>query len=164
MARGLSSWIAGVVAAIGSTAGAGCSFVLDWDVKPDAGLDPVACAFKEPNDSFAAAQLLTPGETGPAAICVGGDLDFYRFNVPADPLTVTISVTFDSAQDLDLNLYDSVGTLVSSGVTFGLPEERITCPGPSPSCPQLTTGDYVFEVLGGSAVVKNLYSISLTVQ
>jgi hypothetical protein len=142
----------------------GCSLVLDWDVKPDGSLDPVACTYKEPNDTLAQAPLITPLDTGPGGICTNGERDYYRFSVPADMQTVTVQIAFDAAMDLDLNLYDAGGGPLATGSAFGIPMETIVCPGATPTCPQLSLGDYVFEVFSVSPTVKNLYTISLTIQ
>src|ERR1043165_10119764 len=70
----------------------GCSLLLDFsdqavpkDASPDAQFDEAECAYKEPNDSLAAAAAIAPSDTGPAAICPSGseDHDFYRFTVRA---------------------------------------------------------------------------------
>lgn len=156
--------IASIAVSAAVAIGPGCSFVLDWDIKPDAGLDPAACALLEPNDSIAAAMPIAAGATGPAAICVAGDLDYYRFSV-VDGQSVTITVSFDisNTQDLDIFVYDGGGTLISSGVTFGPSQEVVACPGTNPLCPSLPTGDYYFLVEGGSPTVRNLYDITLAI-
>jgi hypothetical protein len=165
MVRGQSTRRIACVMAIAG-AGSGCSVILDCNVNPDAVPDPGACAYKQPHDSQAAAQPLLVTDTGPAAICPAGDHDFYRFTVPADGSTVTMRITFDivTHQDLDMNLYAAVdGTLLSSGVAFGAPEELIVCPGTAPNCNPLTAGDYILEVLGGGPALFNTYAIELTI-
>jgi hypothetical protein len=150
------------------TASAGCSIVLDWEQRIDAGPTPEACSFKEPNDTLDAAALLTTSEMGPAAICTPGDHDFYRFNVPADNETVTISISFTNVttNDLDINLYDPAtpANPIARGLSFVAPEQ-LTCPNPpgSPACAQLIAGDYILEVFGASASVTNQYDISITI-
>lgn len=164
MARGQSRLVACAVACV--IGGAGCSAVLDWDPKPDAGPDPAACMYKEPNDAIATPQPLVVGDVGPAAICPAADRDFYQFTVPADGSTVTMRITFDDAamQDLDMNLYvASTGMLLSQGVSFNMPEERIVCPGVSPNCSALTMGDYVLEVFGAGPATFNTYAIELSI-
>jgi hypothetical protein len=165
MARGQSTrWVAcAAVCAIGAS---GCSAILDWDAKPDAGPALEACNYKEPNDAIATPQPLAVGEVGPAAICPAADRDFYLFTVPADGSTVTLRITFDDAteQDLDMNLYvAATGMLLSQGVSFNMPEERIVCPGVSPNCAALTTGDYVLEVFGAGPATFNTYALELSI-
>ena len=158
-----SGWIA--CAALIATTPA-CSLVLDWDQRIDAGPDPAACSFKEPNDTVDAAAPLALAETGPAAICVPGDRDFYRFTVPAELQDVRISADFvlSMSQDLDMRLYDpaNANAVISEGLSFVTPEV-ILCPGTTPTCPQLAAGDYILEVFGASPSVFNTYSLSITV-
>jgi hypothetical protein len=144
----------------------GCSVVLDWDQRIDAGPDPAACTFKEPNDTIEVAQALLPTESGPGAICPAGDHDFYRFTVPADLQRVEISVAFDLAtgQDIDIQLYDprDSNAIIGQGLS-GVTPEVLICPAPAPMCPQLVTGDYILEVLGASPTVNNAYTISINI-
>src|SRR5688572_16552027 len=116
-------WIA---CALAAGAASGCSFVLDWDQRIDAGPDPAACAFKEPNETIDTAMPLLVTEMGPAAICVPGDRDFYRITVPADLQTVEISVAFElgASQDLDIRIYDpmNANAVIAEGFSFVSPE------------------------------------------
>jgi hypothetical protein len=157
----------GSVAAVAAAlAASGCSLVLDWDKRIDAGPDMTACDFKEPNDTIDAATPLLVTEMGPAAICVPGDRDFYRFNLPLDGQVVTITLSFDLSmnQDIDLRLYDpmNANAILTEGFMFD-PQETATCPGSAPACPQLVTGDYILEVFGANPNVFNTYDISITI-
>jgi len=149
-----------------STAASGCSIVLDWEQRIDAGPTPEACTYKEPNDTIDTAQTISTADMGPAAICTPGDHDFYRFNVPADMQNVTISVSFTNTttNDLDMNLYDPAtpANPIARGLSFTAPEQLI-CPNNSPFCPQLIAGDYILEVFGADPGVTNTYSLSITI-
>jgi len=151
---------------------AGCSLILDFsdravpvDAGPDAPYSAQECAYKEPNDSVAAAASIAPGDSGPAAICAGAveDHDYYRFIVPSGTTRVEIRVDamFRQGGDLDLKLYDGTGDVIGQSRSFG-PGETLVCPAVSPSCPTLAAGDYVFEVLPGSPVNLNNYTFSVT--
>lgn len=152
---------------------AGCSLVLDFsdgaiplDASPDAPYTQAQCDYKEPNNSLAEAATLTPGETGPAAICASDpeDHDFYRFTVPADTASVTVQINFTNrpSGDIDLKLHDAAGTLVAQSRGF-LDGETIICPAASPACAMLTPGDYVMEVFPALAGAVNVYDIALTI-
>ncbi len=145
---------------------AGCSLTLDFDnsqIPKDAAIDgpfpAAACAFGEPNDTPAQATPVIAGATGPAAICSNGsgqpdDLDYYKFTVPANTASVTLSILFDDPDrgDLDLRLFEADGTtMVAQSRSFDM-NEIITCPGPSPSCPLLTPADYICLVFPAVSV------------
>jgi hypothetical protein len=150
-----------------------CSFILDFsDVPRDGGADATFtqadCDYKEPNDSFSTAAIISLTDTGPAAICppavMGGaeDHDFYRFTV-ANTTSMMIEIRYEmsTSGDLDLTLYDSSGNMVtSSHLSTGM--EKITCPSSvSPPCPPVVAGDYVFEVEPAVSGSVNRYTFSL---
>src|SRR5512143_2520473 len=95
----------------------GCSLVLDFSDKAipkDAAIDApytaAECAYKEPNDSFDTAQMITTADTGPAAICAGDVGDFYKITIAtATSVTFAIQFTNRPGGDLDLELLDSTG-------------------------------------------------------
>jgi Bacterial pre-peptidase C-terminal domain len=151
----------------------GCSLILDFsdsqipiDAPPDAPYTQEQCMYKEPNDTVETATMIEPSDVGPAAICATDpeDVDFYKFNVPAGTASVQIKITFLTSPkgDLDLKLLDTTGTMLSQSRGF-LDFETITCPAMSPACAALAPGDYVFEVLPGSAMSTNPYNIALTI-
>lgn len=153
---------------------AGCSFLLDFsdkaiptDAQPDAPYTQAECDYKEPNDTAATAASITPGDTGPAAICAGSaaDHDFYKFTVTAATTKVEIRIayTYRAAGDLDLRLYDATGGTMLSQSTGFSNEELIVCPGTSPMCARLAAGDYVFDVYPGVAGAVNRYTIALAI-
>jgi len=151
----------------------GCSFILDFSDKAgvhDAALDgpytQAECDYKEPNDSLDTAAVIDPAtDMGPAAICkvaAGEDDDYYKFTVPAMTTKVTIQLTNAAGGgDLELKLYDATGDVIGQSRSFGA-GETLACPAVSPSCPTLTAGDYVFEVLPGSSINLNNYTFSVT--
>lgn len=148
----------------------GCSLVLDFsegavpgDAAIDAAFSQAECELGEPNESAETAATITPGDTGPGAIC-GDDADFYKFTVPDGTAAVTIKVTFVSSAtgDLDLRLFDQTGATQLAG-SFGFGDvEQITCPGSSPMCNALPADDYVFEVFPAIAGAQNRYDLELT--
>jgi hypothetical protein len=149
----------------------GCSLVLDFsdsaaphDAMADTPYTQAECDFMEPNDSLATPAMVSATDTGPAAICAGTpeDHDFYKFTVAGTgPVTVAITFTNRAGGDLDMRLYDSMGTVVSRSSGFGN-GETITCPGQSPACGTLSAGDYVFEVFPAVAGSVNNYTFSLS--
>ncbi len=150
----------------------GCSLVLDFsssavpvDAEIDAPYTQEQCDYKEPNDSFDTAAVVTTADTGTAAICSGEneDHDLYKFTVPPMTKTVVIKITFTNraSGDLDLKLSDPTGMMIAQSRGFGN-EETITCPAASPSCPTLAAGDYVFEVFPALSGAVNFYDFSLT--
>jgi len=150
----------------------GCSLALDFsnsaiplDAQIDAPYTQEQCDYKEPNDSFDTAQVVTSADTGPAAICAGQapDNDFYKFTVPAGTTKVVVKITFTNRPtgDLDLRLASTSGMVIASSSGFGS-EETITCPAASPPCPTLAAGDYLFEVFPAITGAVNTYDFSLT--
>ncbi len=159
------------------TASTGCSLILDFsdsqipiDAPPDTPYTQEQCMYKEPNDSLETAAMIEPTDVGPAAICAPAmatdpeDTDFYKFTVPAGTASVQVKITFMTSPkgDLDLKLLDSTGTMLAQSRGF-LDFETITCPAMSPACAALAPGDYVFQVLPGSAMATNPYNIQLTI-
>ena len=154
----------------------GCSLILDFSnraIPKDAAIDsrfPAAeCAYGEPNDTPDTAFQIQPGDTGPAAICSGGDaggddVDYYRFVVPTGTMSTTIAISFSNALgDLDLALYDGNATFLTASRGFS-DGETIICPGTTPSCAALQPGAYIFQVLGATAGVQNDYTFSVATQ
>ena len=87
----------------------GCSLVLDFsdkavpkDAMIDAPYTDDQCAYKEPNDSFEAAAMIAPTDTGPAAICANDPGDYYKFTV-AGATTVTVAIQFTNRPGGDLD-------------------------------------------------------------
>jgi hypothetical protein len=163
------AWLAGLPLTILS----GCSLVLDFsssaipvDAEIDAPYTLEECQYMEPNDSIDAAMLFTPADVGPAAICAGDveDRDFYKFTVPANTASVTVSISFMNRPtgDLELKLTDTAGMMKGQSRGFGN-EEKIVCPATSPPCGMLMPGDYVFEVFPALMGSVNNYSIALTI-
>ncbi|MDX2087938.1 MAG: PPC domain-containing protein [Kofleriaceae bacterium] len=148
----------------------GCSLVLDFSdeqVPKDAYDLPYTqeqCDLKEPNDTLETAALLSAGEVTSAAICIRdpADRDFYKFTVTADATNVVISVTFpeSTAGDLDLKLYDAVGSVLAQSRGFAT-TESLTCP--TSACNALAPGDYVFEVFPALATGFNAYEASVNI-
>ncbi len=152
----------------------GCSLVLDFsdsaaphDAMADTPYTQTECEYMEPNDSITTPAVVTAADTGPAAICkptdgAPEDHDFYKFTVSgAMPVTIAIAFTNRAGGDLDMKLYDSMGSMVSQSRGFG-DGESITCPGMSPACSTLAAGDYIFEVFPAVMGSVNNYTFSLT--
>jgi hypothetical protein len=149
----------------------GCSLVLDFsdkaipkDAMIDAPYTDDQCAYKEPNDSFEAAAVIAPTDTGPAAICANDPGDFYKFTV-AGATSVSIGIQFTNRPggDLDLELLDPTGMRQSISRGFG-DGESITCPGSAPACDALTDGDYVLRVFPATSGAVNAYTFSVAIQ
>ena len=101
-----------------------CSLILDFDEAPpaDASIDgpftQAGCAYKEPNESLAQAAMLEASDTGPAAICAATsdspeDHDFYTFAAVSATVTVGIQFTNRPGGDLDMKLYDMLGSTLA---------------------------------------------------
>jgi hypothetical protein len=150
----------------------GCSLVLDFsnsaipiDAQIDAPYSQEQCDYKEPNDTFDVAQVVTSADTGTGAICAGEveDHDFYKFSVPGGTTMVAVKITFTNrpSGDLDLRLSDGTGVMIAASRGFGN-EESITCPAASPACPTLAAGEYIFEVFPAIAGAVNFYDFQIT--
>jgi hypothetical protein len=162
--------------ALGGLLCAGCSLVLDFGDRSDAGefdaappidADPTTpdavdlCASFEPNGDISEAAMIVPG-TYQAAICPAGDRDFFRFSVP-DDADVVIEVAFDNmagAGDLDLRLYDPEGTVIDISAGF-LDLERIERSAAQGN--RLAAGEYTAEVYGAAQSVQNDYTLTLAI-
>jgi hypothetical protein len=150
----------------------GCSLILDFsgDVKatPDAPYSMAECNFKEPNDTRDTAIALDVTDVGPAAICptmMGvDDHDFYKVTLPASSqVSFKITYNFFASGDLDLQLTDAAGAVLSSSRGFDN-DEIITCPGSSPPCVgPLAAGDYILEVFPAQPGASNRYDIQIGV-
>jgi hypothetical protein len=148
----------------------GCSLVLDFsdkaipkDAMIDAPYTADECAYKEPNDTFDTAQVITATDMGPAAICADEPADYYKFTVAgATSVTWAIQFTNRPGGDLDLEIDDAAGTQVSSSRGFG-DGETIVCPGSAPACPMLADGDYLMKVFPATQGAANAYTFSVQV-
>ena len=142
-----------------------CSLILDFsepehDAAPGDGAVDL-CTVYEPNDSRDAPTDLVPGVHGPAAICPGGDRDFYRFAL-AEGADLDLLITFTNragAGDLELRLYDAAGVKIAESLSFDDDEQIIRSAALGNA---LGGGDYTFEVFGQGIGVENEYGISLT--
>jgi len=157
--------------ALAAIAMSGCSLILDFSgsTEPDvdAAFTQAECDFKEPNDTRDTAIALAVTDVGPAAICPKmsvDDHDFYRITLPtSSSVSFKITYFFSSNSDLDLQLTNMAGDVLSSSRGFDN-DEIIVCPGASPPCTgPLAPGDYILEVLPGQPGMANRYDISIGV-
>jgi len=170
MSRGSGALRCGTAAVlVGLASGlAGCSLVLDFGGElTDAGvLDaPVSdagnalCVAFEPNNTQATAAVTASG-TYMAAICPGGDHDFYSF--PLDGAQdLVVEIRFDNRGglgDLEMFLYSDTGAVVGSSMGFTDVEriERSVALGG-----QLAAGTYAAEVIGFNNQRENVYELLL---
>lgn len=148
----------------------GCSLVLDFsdkaipkDAMIDAPYTPDECAYKEPNDTFDTAQLITSADTGPAAICANDPADYYKFTLAgATSVTWAIQFTNRPGGDLDLEIDDATGAQLATSRGFG-DGETIVCPGTAPTCLHLADGDYLMKVFPATQGAVNAYTFSVQV-
>lgn len=96
----------------------------------------------EPNNSLAAAAVVTEPVTINALIAVQGDLDHYRFTTPVTS-TITMSLS-GLVADYDLRLLSSTGTVLAQSELGGTASEFITYP----NAPAGTYHAYVFGYNG----------------
>jgi hypothetical protein len=149
----------------------GCSLVLDFsdkaipkDAMIDAPYTADECAYKEPNDSFDTAAVITATDNGPAAICADDPADFYKVTIAgATSVTFAIQFTNRAGGDLDLEILDAAGTQVAISRGFG-DGETILCPGAAPQCAMLADGDYVMRVFPATQGSVNAYTFSVQTQ
>lgn len=95
------------IAALLGIASSGCSLVLDFSERADAGVAP-RCAASEPNETAATAPLLAQG-TNELALC-GDDIDFFTLDLAANTdLVITTSSTSDV--NLELSLFLGTNTI-----------------------------------------------------
>ncbi len=157
---------------------AGCTFLLDFDgpitandagsadsgtadARVDAMVDAqtvVNGAVGEPNNSIS---VPTPLAEGPleAAIWPNTDIDFYSFALAAN-VDLTITLAFDSsASNLDLRLYNEMGTQV--GDAGGTEAPEVITLGPTTGN-MLPAGNYRVEVLSVTQDVSLDYTLTLT--
>jgi hypothetical protein len=150
-----------------ATGASGCQLLLDFSELSDGGAVADAhpgdasplCSNDEPNDSFDTATATTTGAIG--AICGGGDLDFYKFTLDGNQdVTVIVNFTAGADTDLELNLVDAAGAVVT--LSTGLDgDERIEQSAALGN--RLAAGDYAAEILGRSATVSNEYELIVTI-
>ncbi len=155
--------------------GPGCSLILDFSDKADAGPEtdaevvdagPVGdggdpCAAYEPNDELAQAYPIEPGTYSPLAICPAGDDDYFSFvlDSPRDMVVDALFDNKDGAGDLEMRLYDSNGEVIDSSENFTDNEhiERSLA-----QSNQLVAGTYIVQVWGYNGTVQNDYELVLT--
>ncbi len=155
---------------------AGCSLLLDFSEKADAGsgedanaidAGPVGdggdpCTAYEPNDALAEAIAIEPGTYEPLAICPAGDDDYFSF-VVGDNQDMVVEALFSNqggAGDLEMRLYNSSGEVVDRSETFN-DNERIerSLAGSN----QLLAGTYIVQMYGFNDTTENTYSLVLTI-
>lgn len=145
----------------------GCQLLLDFSElgdggPPDDGAQADAsllCSTDEPNESFEMATPVTSGAI--AAVCGGGDRDFYKFTVDGNQdVSLVVNFTAGADTDLELNLVDSAGTVLT--LSTGLDgDERIDQSAALGN--RLAAGDYAAEIFGRSATVSNEYELIVTI-
>jgi hypothetical protein len=150
-----------------ATGASGCQLLLDFSELADGGaLDDAPpgdasplCMSDEPNDSFAEAAAVSTSAIG--AVCGGGDLDFYKFTVDGNQdVTLVVNFTAGGETDLELNLVDSTGAVVT--LSTGLDgDERIEQSAALGN--RLAAGDYAAEIFGRTAAVSNEYELIVTI-
>ena len=149
-------------------ASSGCQLLLDFSELSDGGpssdgsvpADASAlCAANEPNDAFEMATAVTTGALG--AVCGDGDRDFYSFTLDGNQdLEAVVTFTAGAETDLELNLVDATGTVLT--ISTGLDgDERIEQSMALGN--RLAAGDYAVEVFGRSAAVSNEYELILSI-
>jgi len=158
------------------TMSAGCSLLLDFSEKADAGpggdadvvdAGPIGdggdpCNAFEPNDTLSAAVGIEPGTYEPLAICPVGDHDYFSFEI-GDNQDVVVEAFFSNeggAGDLEMRLYNSSGEVVARSESFS-DNERIERSLAASN--QLLAGTYLIEMYGFHDTTENEYSLVLTV-
>jgi len=151
-----------------ATGASGCQLLLDFSELPDGGASDdgappgdasALCSTDEPNDSFDMATATTTGGIG--AICGSGDLDFYKFTVDGNQdVALVVNFTAGTDTDLELNLVDSTGAIVT--LSTGLDgDERIEQSAALGN--RLAAGDYAAEIFGRTSTVSNEYELIVTI-
>jgi hypothetical protein len=153
----------------------GCSLVLDFGEKTDAGPEtdavvvdagPVGdggdpCAAFEPNDSLAETFEIVAGSYSPVAICPTGDNDYFSFvlDAPRDAVIEAVFANLGGAGDLEMRLYNSSGENIDNSETF-TDNERIERSLAQSN--QLIAGTYIVQIYGFGNTVENSYELVLT--
>ncbi len=153
----------------------GCSLVLDFGEKSDAGPEidasivdagPVGdggdpCGAYEPNDSLAETFEIVPGSYSPVAICPAGDNDYFTFvlDAPRDAVIEAVFANLGGAGDLEMRLYNSSGENIDASETF-TDNERIERSLAQSN--QLIAGSYIVQIYGFGNTVENDYELILT--
>lgn len=146
----------------------GCQLLLDFSELADGGASDdgavpadasALCAAGEPNDSFETATAVSSGALG--AVCGGGDRDLYKFTVDGNQdVEVVVSFTAGADTDLELDLVDAAGTVLT--VSTGLDgDERIEQSAALGN--RLAAGDYAAEIYGRTDAVSNEYELIVTI-
>ncbi len=147
-----------------AAASSGCQLLLDFSELADGGASDdsavpadasALCSAGEPNESFDAAVAVSTGALG--AVCGEGDLDFYKFTVDGNQdVEVVVNFTAGEETDLELNLVDSTGAVLT--VSTGLDgDERIEQSQALGN--RLAAGDYAAEIFGRTATASNEYEL-----
>jgi hypothetical protein len=153
----------------------GCSLILDFSDKADAGPNsdadvvdagPVGdggdpCAAFEPNDALAEAYPIEPGTYSPLAICPSGDDDYFSF-VLAEARDMVVEALFDNqggAGDLEMRLYNSLGEIIANSQNF---EDNERIERSLAQSNQLQPGTYIVQMYGFNGTVQNDYVLTLT--
>lgn len=149
--------------------GGGCSLALDFsplaDAAPiDAPVTAAECLASEPNDDPAQALDIQPGELM-AAICGGGESDYFRLTVAANQV-LAVKIAFmnrGGAGDLDLRLLSGDGAMAFDDSKTTGDVEEVNCPGGT-RCPatSLPAGRYLVQVVGGSGAAQAPYTLTYT--
>jgi hypothetical protein len=151
--------------------GGGCTAVLDFDWKQDAGppapdadhtpdAPPLGPDSFEPNEGHTGAPLITPGTIPDLSIFPATDVDFFQFTT-VDMRDVTVEAQFQYTDgDLDLFVYRfDTGLMqlveIARSTNFSSDEAlTITALGP---------GDYWIKVQSFDNVFTNTYTLVLTI-
>jgi hypothetical protein len=109
----------------------------------------------EPNETQAAAKIITAGAANSAAITTATDVDYFKI-VTTGISNNTFNLTGPAGLDYDLFIYNSAGTQIGSGESAANIE--------TVALANQTAGTYYIKVIGyGGALSTNCYTIKATV-
>jgi serine protease len=114
----------------------------------------------EPNNSLAAAQVLSVGATLAGTLASSTDTDYYRFSI-APGRSVVVKLTPNASSDYDLYAYNSVGTRIASSVLGTGAVDSVTLSNSSTTASAIA---YVRVIYFSGGVGSSAGTYSLTLQ
>jgi serine protease len=113
----------------------------------------------EPNNSLAAAQVLTGAVTVNGSMSTATDTDYYRISIAAGK-SVVISLTPNASSDYDLSAYNSAGTRIATSINGKGAVDSITLTNSSTTT-AATAYARVIHFSGGVGAASGSYTLKV---
>jgi serine protease len=114
----------------------------------------------EPNNSLAAAQVLSVGARLAGTLASSTDTDYYRFSI-APGRSVVVKLTPNASSDYDLYAYNSAGTRIASSVLGTGAVDTITLSNSSTTASASAIAYVRVIYFGGSTGATGTYQLTL---